>query len=119
MEQIFKEKSVYIRIFMGTTTLLDPYEKNTSLTLINPIPIKAIVTDLTSAKVQWSMPGIVTDKAKEIIIRKKDRPMLEMSQKIQIVGDTDYYKGWKTNGKMQIREDDGYCRCYIYIKKEA
>ena len=52
MDELFKEKSVYIRIFMGTETQLDPYEKNKSLTLINPIPIKAIVNDLTSAKIQ-------------------------------------------------------------------
>ncbi len=117
MDELFKEKSEYIRIFMGTETIQDPYEKNVETTMLNPIPIKAIVTDLTSAKASWAMAGIITDKAKEIIIRKKDRPMLEMSQKIQVVGDTDYYEGWKTNGKMQIRQEGNYCRCYIYIKK--
>lgn len=117
MDNLFKEKSQYIRIYLGKETIQDPYEKNVSVTMQNPIPIKAIVTDLTSAKAQWAMPGIITDKAKEIIIRKKDRPMLEMSQKIQVVGDTDYYEGWKTNGKMQIREEGNYCRVYIYIKK--
>lgn len=118
MENLFFEKAINIRIYVGTETELDPYEKNIDVTLLNPIPIKAIVTDLTSAKVQWAMPGIVTDKAKEIITEKKHRPMLEMSRKIQIVGDTDYYEGWKTNSKMQIREEGDYIRCYIYIRKE-
>lgn len=117
MENLFKEKSQYIRIYVGTTTETDPYEHTVEVTMLNPIPIKAIVTDLTSAKVQWAMPGIVTDKAKEIIIEKKNYPMLEMSQKIQIIGDTDYYEGWRQNGKMQIREEGDYCRCYIYIRK--
>jgi len=117
MENLFKEKSQYIKIYLGTETEIDPFEKNISVSLLNPTPIRAIVTDLTSAKVQWAMPGIVTDKAKEIIIRKKNRPMLEMSRKIQILGDNDYYEGWKTNGKMQIREEGEYIRCYIYIRK--
>ena len=119
MDELFREKAIYIRIFVGTETISDPYEKNVTETLMNPIPIKAIVTDLTSAKIQWAMPGIVTDKVKEIIIRKKDRPMIEMSRKIQVVGEADYYEGWKTNGKLQIKEEDKYCRVYIYIRKES
>ena len=117
MDNLFNEKCQKIKMFLGKETEVDPYEKNVELTMQNPIPIKAIVTDLISSQIGWKMPGIITDRAKEIIIRKKDRPMLEMSRKIQIVGDTDYYEGWKTNSKMQIREEGDYCRCYIYIKK--
>ena len=115
MDNLFREQSQYIKIFVGTETVVDPYEHTTEETLLNSIPIKAIVTDLTFAKIQYAMPGIVTDKAKEIIIRKKDRPKLEMSRKIQI--GSEFYEGWKTNSKMQIREEGDYCRVYIYIKK--
>ena len=119
MDELFREKNKKVRIFFQQETENDPYEHTTDLTERGFVVIPAIVTDLTSAKIQWAMPGIITDKAKEIIIRKKDRPILEMSRKIQIVGDTDYYEGWKTNSKMQIREEDNYCRVYVYIRKES
>ena len=115
MDNLFEEKSQCIKIYLGTESIVDPYEKNVEETLLNPISIKGIVTDLTFAKIQWAMPGIVTDKAKEIIIRKKDRPKLEMSRKIKI--GSEYFEGWKVNSQMQIREEGEYCRCYIYIKK--
>jgi len=117
MDELFNEMNKKIRIFFQQETINDPYEKTVDLTERGFVVISAIITDLTTAKVQYAMPGIITDKAKEIIIRKKDRPILEMSRKIQIVGDTDYYEGWKTNSKMQIREEGNYCRIYIYIKK--
>ena len=117
MNNLFKEHSKKVRIFFTKSVINDPYEKSTTETNMGFCVIPSIISDLTVAKVQWAMPGIVTSKAKEIIIRKKDRPMLEMSQKIQIVGDTDYYEGWKQNSKMQIREEGNFCRCYIYIKK--
>lgn len=117
METLFREHSQKIYIYMATETVLDPYEKNISVNMLNPLPIKAIVTDLTSAKIQWAMPGIITEKGKEIIIEKKHRTLLEKSQKIQIVGDSDLYEGWKVYGKMQIREEQNYLRCYIYVKK--
>jgi len=117
MDKLFREHSQNIRIYLAIETTDDPYEKNVTLSELNPIPIKAIVTDLTFAKSQWAMPGIITDKAKEIIVEKKYRSLLEKSYKIQIVGDIDYYEGWKQNSKMQIREEGNYLRCYIYIKK--
>ena len=115
MENIFKEQSKCVKIYLGTETETDPYEHTIEETLLNPISIKAIITDLTTAKIQWAMPGIISDKAKEIIIRKKDRPKLEASRKLKI--GSEYFEGWKVNGMMQIREEGNFCRCYIYIKK--
>jgi len=117
VENLFFEKAINIRIYTGVESINDPYEKDINTIELPPIPIKAIVTDLTSTKAQYAMLGITVDRAKEIIIEKKNRPILEMSRKIQILGDNDYYEGWKQNSKMQIREEGDYCRCYIYIRK--
>lgn len=116
MDKLFKEKAVNIRIYLSQETETDPFEHTVELTDLNPLAIKAIVTDLTFAKIQWAMPGIVADKAKEIIIYKKYRSLIEKSTKIEI--DKEYYEGWKVNGKMQIREEEDFLRIYIYIKKE-
>jgi len=115
MEELFREKSKTIRIYLGREVETDPYEHTTEVTMLNPLPIKAIVTDLTASSAQWKMVGIIVDKAKEIIIEKKYRSLIEKSYKIEVDGDL--FQGWKMNGRMQIREEGDYCRIYIYIKK--
>lgn len=115
MEELFKEKSRTIKIYLGTEVELDPYEHTVQTTMLNPFPIKAIVTDLVASQSQWKMPGIITNKIKEIIIEKKYESLLLKSQKIQI--DNDYYVGWRQNGRLQYRVEGNYLRAYIYIKK--
>jgi len=115
MKELFKEKSRTIKIYLGTEVETDPYEHTTETTMLNPLPIKAIVTDLIASQSQWKMPGITTEKAKEIIIEKKYESLLLKSQKIQI--DNDYYVGWKENGRLQYRIEENYLRAYIYIEK--
>lgn len=117
MDNLFKEKSVYIRIFMGTTSILDPYERNIEEVLINPIPIKAIVNDISPSSSQWKMPGIISIKTKQIIIQKKYENMLKMSRKIEI--DNEDYYGWKTNGRLNYVVEGEYLKAYVYIKKES
>jgi hypothetical protein len=105
----------WIEIFTGSEQVLDPYEKNVQVTYNNPLPIKAIVVDLTAAQANWKMPGVVVQKVKEIYVQKKYRSLIEASQKIQIKGEM--YEGWRDNGKMQIREMAGnVLRLYVYIK---
>lgn len=118
MDDILREHGVCIRIYLGTETVLDPFEKNVDVTLLNPTAIKAIVTDLVSSQIAWKMPGIVTDKAKEIFTDKKNRSLLEKSQKIGVKENNTciYFEGWRVNGRMQIREEGEYIRCYIYSK---
>jgi len=115
VDKLFKEQAQNIRIYLATETIADPYEKNVMLTELNPIPIKAIVIDLTFAKIQWVMPGIIANKAKKITIEKKYESLLLKSQKIQI--GTDYFEGRKVNGKMQYRIEGDYLRAYIYSKQ--
>ena len=112
---MFKELAVPIKIYIGTETEDDPYEKNVTETLLTPIPIKALVTDLSNTKVQYAMPGIETSKSKEIIIRKIHKDMLVMSRKIKIDGD--FYEGWKVSGRLQFRTEGSFIRAYVYIKK--
>ncbi|MEQ9716551.1 MAG: hypothetical protein ABGF52_13620 [Candidatus Asgardarchaeum sp.] len=111
----FREHSKPIRISRGLETIDDPFEKNVTVVYLNPLPIRAIISDLTMAKVNYAMPGISTDKAKEIIIEKKRRHLIERSHRIEIAGE--YYEGWRVNGKAQMREEGNYLRIYIYIKK--
>lgn len=104
----------YIEIYTGQETIEDPYEHNVKVVYNNPLPIIAIVTDLTAAQADWKMPGILVKKVKEVFIEKKHRSLIEMSEKIGIEGEM--YEGWRVSGKMQIREMAGnVLRLYVYI----
>ena len=112
MDILFKEKSEKIRIIFATETETDPYEHRVDFSELPSLPINAIVTDLTTTKAQYAMPGIVTSKVKEIIIEKKYESLLLQSYKIKI--GNDYYIGWRQNGKLQYRIEGEYLRVYIY-----
>jgi len=115
MDILFREHAKNIFLYPSLETVDDPFEKNVTITRMNRIPIKAIVSDLSFSKIHWKMPGIETDKAKEIIIEKKYETLLKLSYKIKI--DDDYYEGWILNGKLQYRIEGEYIRAYVYIKK--
>lgn len=116
MEHLFREMSQKIKIYLAIESVEDPIEKNTSTVLLPPIPISAIVNDLGFGKIKWQMDGISTSDAKEIYIEKRNKSLLEQSQKIEISGVD--YEGYKILGKMQIKTEGDYCRIYIY-RKEA
>ena len=117
LNEFFDNVGKTIKIYLSTETIVDPYEKNVVETYLNPFPIKAIVTDLIASQAIWKMPGITTDKAKEIIIRKKFESLILKSSKIQIDGED--YLGWKQNGRLQYRIEGNFLRAYIYIKKSS
>lgn len=116
MEELFRENSQRILIYLAVPNIDDPFEKNEVLSDLPSLPIDAIVTDVTFAKIQWSMPGVATEQAKEIIIEKRHQSLIEQSYKIEIDGIL--YEGWKVNGKLQYKIEQNYMRAYIYSKKE-
>lgn len=104
----------WIEIYTGKEVITDPYEQTKKVIYNNPLPIKAIVTDLTAAQADWKMPGVLVKKVKEVMVYKKYRSLIEMSQKIGINGEL--YEGWAIAGKMQIREMAGnVLKLYVYI----
>ena len=114
-KELIKSEGKWIKVFLGKEVSADPFEKNINLVLINPIPIKCLITDLIASQIKWKMIGIDADKAKELIMPKSKRPLMEISQEIEIDGDI--YMGWRdNNGKMMIREQGDYLRIYVYIK---
>jgi len=115
MDKLFKEMSQCIKVFIGTETELDPFEKNVETVLLNPVFINAIVTDLTSTQMSWKSAGIVKEQGIQLIIKKNKKSLIEQSQKIEVNG-VDYC-GWKTNDKMEIRTNGNYINVYAYRKQ--
>lgn len=116
MDELFREQSQRIRIYLAITSIEDPFEKNESLVDLPNLPIDAIVSDLGFVKIQYVMPGIVTEQAKEIIIEKRHQSLIEQCYKIEIDGIL--YEGWKIAGRLQYKIEQDYMRAYIYRKKE-
>ncbi len=117
INDFFAEASETIRFHFSSETVIDPYEKNTEVTNIGSLPIKAIVSDISPASAIWKMPGIATDKTKQIIFKKKYETTLKASQKIEI--NKEFYYGWKINSRLSYRIEGDFIRAYVYIKKES
>ena len=115
MNKLFKEQSKTIKIYMTKEIITDPFSKTVEVLELSPLPLKAIVTDLGFSSINWKMPGIVATSAKEILIQKKHRDMLEASYKIRI--DDEDYEGFKVAGKLQLKEEDVYIRAYVYKRQ--
>ena len=116
MDELFNQESTHIKIYLALEVEADPLEKNVTLTYLQPVPIKAIVTDLTATQIRWKSYGAISEDGKEILCKKKYRTLLENSQKIIVQGETNEYEGYRVNGKMSIREEGNYIRCIIYRK---
>lgn len=105
------EKKV-IRVYLANEEIKDPYEETKIYTIKTPKSIKGIVTDLIATQINWKMPGVITTDAKELIIKKRYRSLIEASYKLEI--DKKFYEGWKIQGNMQIREEGDFIRVYVY-----
>jgi len=118
MKDLFEENAKKIRVYVAVETVLDPFEKNTSEANLTPYVIKAMITDLISSQVAYKMPGIITEKAKELMIEKKHKTLIESCNMIQISGEN--YYGWRDNsGKnLQLREECEYIRLYVYKRND-
>ena len=116
LKQFFRNQAIKIRIHTSIDTITDPYEQSISKSYLPCKVIRAIVSDLSPAQVQWRMIGVTTNRAKECIIEKKYETLLKLSQKITIDGD-DYY-GWKVNGRLSYRKEHDFIRFYCYQKEE-
>ena len=119
IKDLIYEHGQCIRVYAGKETQIDPYEKNVETSLLNPILIKGIVSDLGFSQIQWKLPDITANKAKEIIVEKKHRSLLELSNKISVKENNTWidFQGWRINGAMQLREEGEVLRAYIYTTK--
>ena len=115
MEDIFRDYSEKILLYLGIESINDPYSQEVDIEYLNPIPIRAIVSDISFAKSQWSMPGVTAAKVKQILIEKKHESLFKLSQKLKI--DSDEYEGWRENGKLQYKVEGDFLRAFVYIKK--
>lgn len=112
LDDVFKKEGKWLKVYQGVETVDDPYEKNVSVTELNPLPIKVIITDVPASKMVWKVPGLIVAKAKEVYFKKHHRNLIENSQRFEFENDS--YVGYRQNGKLQIEEQDDYLKLLIY-----
>lgn len=90
-------KLTKVLVYSAKDTIVDPYEKNTDKTFLNPMPIDALTRDLSPESLVWKYFGQIPMGSKEIICEKKYINALKIADKIKI-GDN-YYKVRKDDSK--------------------
>jgi hypothetical protein len=107
-------KTVWVTV--GRTTETDPYEHTSDLVTQNPVPLEAIVKDLTSTQAMYKMVGVQVSTAKDLLLSKQFRQWIELSRFITI-DNIKYYAFKDAEGsRVQIREMDDVIRVYVYSK---
>lgn len=90
-------KLTKVLVYSAKDTIVDPYEKNTDKTFLNPMPIDTLTRDLSPESLVWKYFGQIPMGSKEIICEKKYINALKIADKIKI-GDN-YYKVRKDDSK--------------------
>ena len=114
LDFLIAEKGKNIRVFYATETVDDPNYQEKTVSYLNSLPVRALVSEIGYTSSQWRMPGIKASSTMELTCNKRYKKLIEKSRKI-IIEDVTYY-GWKpSNGnKIQIQEVDDYITIMIH-----
>ena len=95
-----------VLVYPATEVVNDPYEKTKTESFLNPLPIKAYVTELSFSSLKWKYTGQVPTGSIQILCYNKYETLLKTAFKIKI-GDN-FYKCIKDDAKnfLILRRDD-------------
>jgi len=95
-----------ILVYPATEVVNDPYEKTKTESFLNPLPIKAYVTELSFSSLKWKYTGQVPAGSVQILCYNKYETLLKTAFKIKI-GDN-FYRCIKDDAKnfLILRRDD-------------
>jgi len=88
---------VTLQVYAAKETQEDPYEKNKSLTYLNPLPIKGLVRQVSFEALHWKYYGQIPVGSIEVIAEKKYLTLFRTADKIKC-GDN-YFKTWKEDSQ--------------------
>jgi hypothetical protein len=110
-------KLITVWAYPAQETVSDPYEKNKTRSFLNPIPIKALVTDISFEALRWKYYGKIPSGSKQIICEKRHFNLLKIADKIKI--DDDYFKTYQDDQKgFAILKREDYLVAIMQIKNE-
>jgi len=113
--ELCRDKLKNVLVYQAIETIDDPYEKTTSKTMLNPIPVKAIVRTISPDALRWKYTGQLSSGSKEIICEKKYLNLFKMADKIKI--DDNYYKCYQDDERgFNITDKTDYLIIIVQLK---
>lgn len=110
LKEVFLQQAetvqVYVSMGISSDTDDDDYSETTE-TLLQPVPMKAIIVHTSPEKLTWKFQGINTKQGFDLIIKASYIPTIRMSKKIVVRGVVCY--GYKdTSNQLQMQNLDNY-----------
>jgi hypothetical protein len=90
-------KMTKISLYPAREVINDPFEKTKTKVFLNPLTIKAYVTEISFSSLRWKYTGQIPSGSVQILCDIKHEGILKVADKIKI-GDN-YYKCWKDDSK--------------------
>jgi hypothetical protein len=84
-------------VYSAKKTQEDPYEKNTTKIFMNPLPIKALIRQVSYEVLHWKYFGNIPVGSVEIIAEKKYLTLFRTADKIKYKDE--YFKTWQEDSK--------------------
>lgn len=86
-----------LQVYQAREVQDDPYEKNKSLTFMNPLPIKGLVRQVSFEALHWKYYGQIPVGSIEVIAEKKYLTLFRTADKIKY--NDEYFKCYKDDSQ--------------------
>lgn len=106
--KIFENQGIIkiVYVYPQQTRIADPYEKNTISTELNPLPIKAVVNDISFSGLRYKYYGNIPAGSKQILCDIEHKNLLLSAAKIKIDNiEYSVYKDADKNFQMLERQN--------------
>jgi len=84
-------------VYSAQEITLDPYEHNTEKKFNNPLPIKALIRQVSFEALRWKYTGLLPSGSIEVIAEKKYETLFQTADKIKYKDDC--FKCWKDDSQ--------------------
>jgi hypothetical protein len=104
-------------VYPSVKTETDPYEHTKEKLFLNPLPIKALIRQVSWESLKWKYPGLIPNGSIEVIAEKKYETLFQTADKIKY-GDN-YYKCWKDDSQnFMIMKRSDYIVVILGLKND-
>ena len=90
-------KIATLQVYPAKSSLVDSFEGNSTLTYMNPIPVKGLIRQVGFEALHWKYYGEIPVGSIELITCTKNLTLLKTAGKIKY-GDN-YFKTWESDAK--------------------
>jgi hypothetical protein len=108
-------KLTKVLLYPAVETETDPFEHTKANTFLNPIIIKAYVTQLSFESLKWKYTGMIPAGSVQMICDVKYEGIVKLADKIKI--GENYYKTWKDDSEnFMVMKRDNYLVVILGLK---